>query len=213
MGIGFGNQSGAQRGTSTRVDDGVFVDKGRIKAARIEYQTSRIESWKPDDVVLRLKLEVEGLDFDKDWATSGNYKKSGTPQGGRVVTGIGSAFKVASVFDELGIKGEISDTGEFPPQAIEALRGREVFILSYVAYQKDNGKPGYRDYDILAAQQEGETEEETRQRLYQHWLKQKEAGWVKDYRPELLEGQGSSDTSFNPSDWGSTGSSVEDAPW
>lgn len=197
MGITFGKgetQSGSG-GSSVKMADGVFIDKGVITAAQVEYGAKKYESWKPVDVAVKLQLAVEGLDFTKDLWIGGNFRKDGTPQGGQVVTGVGGAFKVLRVFDELGIIGEIDDQGRFtdPHGIVDALQGRELFYLQYVAYKKDNGKPGYRDFEIIAGQQAGESEDDVRARLFDTW--RFDSYMQKDFKPEYLKDE--EQTSFN----------------
>lgn len=233
MSIAFGKSQSYSQHTSVKMEDGVYVDHGIITVARIEYQSPRNPNWKPDDVVLRLKLQVEGLSFEKDLAVSGNFRKEGTPQGGKIVAGQGSAFKVLRVFDQLGIIGDVSDQGRFVRmegdrmidignELTQALIGRTLYFLQFAGYLKTNGKVGYRDYDILAAQQENETEEETRQRLYGQWRNDQYA--LSQFHPELI-GQavagGDGSTEYESFDFGANATeTVEDifgvdtkAPW
>lgn len=174
-------------GTSVKMMDGVFVDAGKVLAARVEYNSAKLPTWKyKDDVGLRIVLDVPGKDFNREIYIGGNYKKAVKADGTAVVTGFGTAFKVFRVFTELGITGAINDQGILEEGAAASLVGQTLWYLVYVNRRQPNGKPGYETFELLAARGDTETEDEVRERLLALF---KGNNWAfgKRYMPEALE--------------------------
>lgn len=184
MGFAFG-KSGSASGpsSSVRVGDGVFVNKAVIADAIAGYDTSMFEgSEYKDDVALFLKLDQEGLNFQKDLYIGGNHKQ----ENGQAA-GWGSSFKVKLVFDVLGIEGDLDDEQHFTDETIAALVGREIHFLQYSSKMKDNGKVRYSDYRIIDAPQgENDTAEDIAARLNERFQKDLDGGWMKNYKPASI---------------------------
>jgi hypothetical protein len=202
----FGTEStGSSSSNSTKVGEGVYVQKATIREARCEKNCAMIEgSQYLDDIGLRLKLDI-GKDWLKDFYTGGNFKREGAD------TSWGSAFKVKLVLDSLGIQGKLDGEMVIPQSVTDQLIGREIFVLQYVARLKADGKPGYNDYNIVVAQRDRETEESAINRLYDRFMNDLEKGFMKKYRPELLDS--SSDGATGSTTLTPSGEGDEDAPW
>lgn len=191
---------GGGSASSTRVADGVYVCRGIIKGLKVEYNTSMVEnSQYTDDIALRLSVEQEGLDWDKELYIGGNFKWEGTPQGGKMASGLGSAFRVARVFDVTGVEGEFSEDGKLDPQAARQLVGKEIFFLQYVRGLNKEGKPAYSDYKLIEARKGDEEEEAVvQQRLLEMFNADLSGGFIKNYKPDVLVKE--EDFSFPPAD-------------
>lgn len=174
---------------SIKVGEGVYVIHNTVKGARVEYNTSMIEnSQYKDDIALRMLLNVDGKDWDKELYIGGNFKREGSPQGGTPqISGWGSAFRVARVFDELGIEGTLVD-GRFEQSAIEMLIGRELFYLQYVRGFNNEGKVAYADYRLVGAQRENEEPKDTAERLFKMFSDDLQGGYISNYDPSVLGG-------------------------
>jgi hypothetical protein len=201
----FGTESSGSSSNSIKVGEGVYVQKGVIRNARCEKNCAMIEgSQYLDDIGLRLKLDI-GKDWLKDFYTGGNFKREGAD------TSWGSAFKVKLVLDALGIQGKLDDTMVIPQSVTDQLIGREIFVLQYVSRLKADGKLGYNDYNIVVAQRQNETEESAVNRLYDRFVSDVEKGYLKRYRPELLETSGDGIAGEIPPT--PSGEDSDDAPW
>ena len=180
MSFTFGKRSTqGSNSSSIKVGDGVFVNKATIAEAGSEYDCSMFEgSEYKDDLALRMKLDQEGLTFQKDLYIGGKFKWESDQR-----VGLGSLFKVENVFVVLGIDGDINDEGHLDIEAIKALPGREIFFLQYSVNLKDTGKPRYRDYQIIDARMGEESDEAVAARIYSRFNKEIEKGYMKAYTP------------------------------
>jgi hypothetical protein len=195
MSLQFG-QGSVGTSNSTKVGEGAYVQKGRIIRARCVKNGKPHESWQyTDDIAIQMVLDI-GMDWEKDLWIGGKFKKEQTPQGGEVISGWGSAFKAERIFSELGIEGELNTDMMIPDHIVQQLVGKELFFLDYAARIKDNGKVGYYTHNIVAANQDGESEEETIQRLTKSFFEDVEKGFVKKYDPSLASRE-EGDASFN----------------
>lgn len=185
MSLSFGTRS-SNNGTSERMGPGVYVGHGTVQGVKVRYNAPAVEGWNPDDIVMDIQLDVDGIDFPIDILINGNWRKEPSGAGTTIVAGPGSAFKVLRVFDELGIAGEVSPQGRLPQEAIDQLYGHTLFYLRYVAYTKDDGSPGYRNWGLLAASWDDEEPADTRERLFDSFM-QDDYMQEREYAPELLE--------------------------
>lgn len=188
-GLTFGNPSfgSGGNGSSVKVGKGAYVSAGTIVAAQLEYNTRMFPqntNGPTDDVGLRLRLKVDGLSFEKDVYLGGIYKK----ENGMIV-GWGSVFRIARVFDVLGIEGTTDENGRFDPISISQLQGREIVYLNYVRDRdSETGKLKYSDYRKLDAMQTiEETLQDVADRLWKDFSADVNDGWVTNYHPELAD--------------------------
>jgi hypothetical protein len=188
--LGFGNRR-QYNGTSVKIAEGVYVDRGIVRQVRAEYNTRMFkESAYEDEIALRMALEVKGLSFPKELYVGGRFKRVPVAPGKGSIDGWGSAFRVARIFDELHIEGKADENGRLDPNVVEQLLGRELYYLQYVSRVRNDGKVAYSDYNMLAAHQEDETEEETCHRLYALFTADVQKNFVKNFHPELLRESG-----------------------
>lgn len=207
--------------SSVKMADGVFVSNGIVTSAQLCYNCKERESsLYVDDIALRMKLKVEGLSFEKDLYIAGQWKRTKTPQGGMVISGAGSAFRVMRVFDELGIEGKVElPQGTIPQKYADRIVGQRLWFLDYAAYIKATGGTGYQTYPLVAAPYDGEKEEDVPLRLYELFKTDVERGYVKNFHPEYANtnlqesgasGDGMGDIDFN---FGANVSDMKSEPW
>jgi hypothetical protein len=198
--------------SSNRVGEGIFVQKATVLKARCEKNARMIEGSEfVDDLAVRMKLDI-GKEWEKDLYIGGNFKRSG-----QKIVGWGQAFRIEHLLNELGIKGSVDEDLMIPREVVAQIQGREIFYLQYAGYTRNDGKVGYKDFPLIAAQQDGESEEDTIIRLAKRFHEDHEKGFVKNYRPELLGDTGDgtdfgfgSNVSVTPA---ASSDTDEDAPW
>lgn len=214
MALKFGGKpSGSGSRSSWKAAKGVYVNAGVIRAARAEYNTSMVEnSQYKDDIALRLKIDQDGVDWTKELYIGGRFKKDGTPHGGDMISGWGSAFKVSRVFEVLGIQGDIDEEGRLPQKAIDALIGRKLFFLQYVKGLNKKGKPSYSDYRLVdAPRSEDDTPEEITNRLYDSFAKDLAGNYIKNFDPDAVDEAADKELDFPGDDNDSSGSTGWDS--
>lgn len=172
--------------------DGVFIQKGNIFQANISYDASVRETWSPSSVILRMKLKIKGLKFDPDVVLYGDYKVSGGE-----ITDEGSTFKVWGLIKNLakkhgllasyGVDGKLIYENETIEGPVSFLDGKEIWTLSYIAYRKDDGSPGYRTFGQAFVQFDSYTDEEFEQYIREAFYRQVEGGWEKNYDPTIAK--------------------------
>lgn len=180
---------------------GVFINEGTITHAKLEYNTSFLPDMQyKDDIALRFTLSVPGLSFSKDLYIGGSFKREGDPSG--AVVGWGTAYRIALVFEALGVDGDINDEGRLEdPEVLDQFIGKDLLYLQYVNRIREKDgivKPGYTDYRRVVAyrDKDGTADHEA---LLGHFKQDHNNGYIRNYKPELIEStQNQSDgTDFN----------------
>ena len=134
----------------------------------------------PRELAMEIKVGVEQLSFDPAIYVGGNLNRSATTPGKRW----GNAWKVRAMLQELGLntKEVIQKDGEgdglkIAPEALKEIIGREIYKISYVTPSDKR-----REYDRIVVQQEGESDEQARNRLRDMFNSDVERGFVR-YKP------------------------------
>ena len=78
---------------------------------------------------------------------------------------------------------------------LESCVGKEFMRLSYVSGKRDNGKLKYTDFQTVASAQ---SEKRDLVNIFKDHIKQ---GWIKNYRPEVMEDSNPSIGNDELSDW------------
>lgn len=172
--------------------DGIFVQKGTIIAATIHYNARVMESWSPSSVILKLKLNIKGLKFEKDINFWGDYKVSDGE-----ITDEGSTFRVWDIIKNLARKhdidaqynqdGKLVVNGVVIDGDIPFLIGKELWTLSFLGYTKEDGTPGYRSFNQGFVQRENQDDKDIEVFIRNTFYRQVDTGWEKSYNPMLAK--------------------------
>ncbi len=65
------------------------------------------------------------------------------------IIGWGSAFKIARLFERLGIEGKLNQNATIPETCLEEGIGREIFVLFYRTGIKESGDSKFQAWDII----------------------------------------------------------------
>lgn len=184
-----------------------YIEKVRISKVQDfsgEYFDWMQKQYDAPDIAIKAFLNI-GRDFEPELDIFGNFSKD---EEGRV-EGWGGAFKVAEFLKKaLGRDVELTDDNRIPTAILEELQGKEILYLRY-AYKKDQeGKVKFSTYGRIESA-EGDLEEKKEQ-LFATFDNDVTEGWVKNYRPEVLEknqdkkmstaGVGATEEPFEPDD-------------
>ena len=153
------------------------------------------------DLAIKITFEI-GQDFQPERVIGGAFKRD--PEGRP--SGWGGAFKIPELFETVGVSFELNGREEIPYTALEAMIGKELLYLRYVAAEKEDGSRQYYNYDRFAPP--GREED-----LETKFLNDVDQGYTKGYRPELItQGDGAPASRDMPSGHPSAGGSGTTAP-
>jgi hypothetical protein len=159
---------------------GTFVGIATIVSAKDISKQDIFNNGNPVDCGVSLTLDV-GRDFQPEFRIYGNFKSDA----GKLSWG--SAFKVKELFNKLGIEGKLNDDGTIPEEALLAMQGRQVIRLSYVrGFNSNTNKKQYADYQHVETCSDFNNEKEVEKvskDLTNKFLKDVQAGWIKNYSP------------------------------
>lgn len=172
--------------------NGIFVQKGTIISASIHYDARVMESWSPSSVILKVKMKIGGLKFDKDASFFGDYKVSNGN-----ITDEGSTFRVWDILKNLARKHNIdaqyNDEGKLVVDGVVIdgevpfLIGKELWTLSFLGYKKEDGTPGYRTFNQAFVQREDQDDKDIEVFIRNTFYRQVDTGWEKSYNPLLAK--------------------------
>lgn len=161
-----------------QIAPGVYLSSGRIVKARNIAGMKTFEQQKePYEMGVQLSIQVEGHDKPFTMTIDGKFKRG---EDGKTIVDQGSAFRVFSVFFNLGYEGEFKASAKLPQDAIDFLIGKEIYRLSYTkGLRSDNsGKQSYGDFNVVhPATPEG------RAKIIADWERQRSKGYPKNYIP------------------------------
>lgn len=129
------------------------------------------------DIGIKLTVDV-GRDFYPELIIAGNFKHD--PDSSEVI-GWGGAFVVQEALSRLGYTGNLEKQNNIPEEVLREAIGKRVLRLTYVSGRKENGKPRYSDWNLIATVEEGA------QFLVNRFRRSLARGYPKNYRPELLD--------------------------
>jgi hypothetical protein len=115
--------------------------------------------------------------FTKTVNISGDFKYENN-----LPIGLGSAFKVLSAFDAMGIKDvELTEEGKIPAEWLKAVENKNVFVVDYVSgWNLDKNKAKYKAWDILFS------EDTPIENIVKSFTDQVAKGFMKKYTPGVL---------------------------
>ena len=131
----------------------------------------------PIDVGVKLTLDIS-RDFHPELIIAGNFDRD---QYTNEIKGWGSGFLVQDMLFRLGYKGNLNPDNSIPESAIRSLKGKQIYRLSYVTGTKDDGKPRYCDWNLIASKEEGA------ESLFNRFRKSLSKGYPRNYKPEVIE--------------------------
>ena len=156
---------------------GVFINDVTIVDIEVIYGGTEWQKEKyKDDVGINVTIDI-GRDFQPKFYTGGRFKKD---EFGEKV-GEGTLRRLDIFFDAIDVDAKFDDEDKIPEDVLPDCRCRVFKRLSYVKVTKKNGKPSYADFQTVAApeSQNGELVAEFKLNI--------EKGWIKNYKPELME--------------------------
>lgn len=151
----------------------------------------------PVDVAVRLVYSPDGQTFEIDIDAFGKYKRDGMG----AITDWGSAFRVGDMLKQLGFEDlDMNDDGTIPHHVFDEVPGRAFHVLRYVAGRKEEtNRLVYYTFNRITGSAEHcsfyDTDEDATDRLKTVFDNQVEGGWVKSYKPHLLESNNRSPSS------------------
>lgn len=123
---------------------GIFVNKAKIvKVEDLSHQTLQYIN-NSFDLAVKLTFDI-GKSFNKEITFFGNFKRDAD----NVVQSLGAAFKVAKVFENLGIAGDLTPSNELPSDWLSAIVDKECYLLDYAIGVKDDGKTKFGSWDRI----------------------------------------------------------------
>ena len=164
---------------------GGYVTTGRVKAVELQYDAKLKWQQRNNDVLLKVVYN-DGQDWDKELNLFGNFNKEKNTWG--------SALKLKMFFEAVGIDNvEYKDDFTLSDFYMDKAMNKDFLVLSYPSVKmKDNGKPFWNTFNETMAVSRG------RDRLKERFMKQVNAGWVKDYRTDDPLNNTASNTVSNP---------------
>jgi len=170
---------------------GIFINKLKVKSIEnISGAKLAFADWTPDSAI-EVTFETD-VQFDKKLIIAGDFSRD---KGG-VPTGLGSAFKVLSFFQEtLGLdEPTLTDTGDIPHDYMTSSIGKEVYVLDFVyGFNPTKEKPKYKSWDVVLAIDKDPAA------LGKRFLQQVEKGFIKKYAPDAIPDKGDKEESTFPS--------------
>ncbi|MEM8598335.1 MAG: hypothetical protein AAGF99_00300 [Bacteroidota bacterium] len=190
-----------QQGSDTYIrKPGAALNLKRIRSARCISGTPLMDGWSPDPMGLVVVFDNEAADkggWEDSIYLGGSMEFGIDPETNtEVVTGFRGAFPVRDLFNGLGIKIDVEDgqttfNGDpfaiavIPDAALQQLVGKEIVTLSYDLRPRDDGKGtvkrAFRRVVVPGEIEQGESFKDAADRLYQMFLDQHEAGYVKGW--------------------------------
>lgn len=175
------------------VKDGIFVSKGKIVSATIHYNERVNPKWNPSSLVLRLEVASKGAKFNRKIDLFGDYKVEGG-----AITDEGSTFRVWDLIKSIAEKHDIDATynqdgqlvfgGQVIGGDVKFLIDKELWYLTYAGYEKEEGGPGYRNFNRVFVQRHDQDDEDIERYIRGTFYQQVMGGWQKDYNPKLVPG-------------------------
>ena len=171
---------------------GVFVNDVKIVSVEPCYDGKVWQKQYKDDLGVDVTLDI-GRDFQPVMYIGGSFKKNDFGD----VEGLGSAVKVKFFFNELGINVDDAElmSKALSDDVVSQCTGKTFQRLSYVTKRKDNGKLQYSDFQNILG--EGKPKSE----LIDKFKESVANGWIKSYKPELMDTQQTKFKESDISDW------------
>ena len=123
-----------------------FIQQATIRGIQATYNTEVFGIvW---DIDLSILLDVEkknGEIYIYTMNIRANYQRDDSGN----ITGFGSAFKVARLFERLGISGKINADGVIPEDYLQQVIGRNICVLFYRTGYREDGNVKFQAWDIL----------------------------------------------------------------
>lgn len=170
---------------------GVFVNNVSVVSVKPIYGGTEWQNEKyKDDIGIEVVIEI-GQSFQPTFYVGGRLKKDdfGEP------VGLGSVRRVAEFFTAINVDVLMDDSGKLDETNLEDCVGKEFMRLSYVSGKRDNGKLKYTDFQTVASAQSEKRD------LVSTFKEHINNGWIKNYRPEVMEDSNPSIGNDELSDW------------
>jgi len=183
----------------------IMIDTHRVR--RVEdfsgqgFDWMDTDQWGVPDLAIKVFYDIDGVDVTS-WSSEpsvdiyGDLNGTKDPATGEYVSleNQGGAFKVFEAFSAMDILLEVSagNVG-IPREVLEQAAGQQVTKLRYVAREDTAAdKVYFNDFDRLYPTVDTTdafgSQEDIEEALRDLFLDQYEDGWVKDFRPELIDG-------------------------
>jgi len=144
-----------------------------------------------DDIGVNIVIEI-GQSFQPTFYVGGRLKKDDFGE----TVGLGSVRRVSEFFDAINVDVNMDDdTYKLDETNLENCVGKEFMRLSYVSGKRENGKLKYTDFQTVASAQSEKRD------LVSTFKEHINNGWIKNYRPEVMEDNNPSIGNDELSDW------------
>lgn len=185
-----------------------FVDEAVVDRL-VDYSGSGFDwmsnEYDPPHIAFRAEVDPIGPDTS-DWDQLpqidmfGNFDTD--PEG--VIQGTGSAFTVLQSLKALGLSVSFSTVPiDVPKNVLEAAQNTKCIYLRYVADERDKGGYFYNQFSRLGGhpdvREDVEDLETARKMLLREFKQENDAGYPKDYRPQLVDEEDTSMPGTQPS--------------
>lgn len=161
--------------------DGTFINTPVILNAQDISGQDIFNNGNPIDCGVKMTLDI-GMQFQPEWKVFGNFKE----KNGKMDWG--SAFVVREFLGHLIKEGKLNDNGSIPQEICDQLVGKRFIRLSYVrGFDESKGKRRYGDYKFTAVVDDYDNPEQIAKagkKLTERFIKDVQAGWVKDFDPD-----------------------------
>jgi hypothetical protein len=123
-----------------------FVQQATIRGIQATYNNEVFGIvWDIDVSILLDVVKKTGETYEYTMSIRANYQKNDTGQ----ITGFGSAFKVARLFERLGISGKINADGIIPEDYLQQVVNKSIRVLFYRTGYRENGNVKFQCWDII----------------------------------------------------------------
>ena len=135
-----------QFGSQKNMNISYFVQTATIKGIQATYNN---EVWGINwDVDLSILLDVtkkNGEVYHYSMDIRGTFSKDSE---GNII-GWGSAFKVARLFEKLGITGKLTEDGKIPEVCLQSVIEKEITVLFYRIGIREDGNVKFQCWDVV----------------------------------------------------------------
>ena len=123
-----------------------FVQQATIRGIQATYSNEVFGIvWDIDVSILLDVVKKTGEVYEYTMSIRASYQRDDSGN----ITGFGSAFKVARLFERLGISGKINADGIIAEDYLKQVIGREICVLFYRTGVRDNGNTKFQAWDVV----------------------------------------------------------------
>ena len=123
-----------------------FIQQATIRGIQATYNNEVFGIvWDIDASILLDVVKKSGETYEYTMSIRASYQRDDSGN----ITGFGSAFKVARLFERLGISGKINSDGVISEEYLNQVIGREICVLFYRTGIRDNGNTKFQAWDVI----------------------------------------------------------------